>query len=109
MQAQLNYLVGLHRTKSTVSINSVTSFAGSTKTKGAFKRLCQDLYKVGVKAEMIEEKKSEILNIFQSQNTAIGGQTYSGKPHNSAASGQIGGNNTIDQSQLPAVSGFFFV
>ena len=111
MQAQLNSLLGLHRTNSTVSINSVTSFAGSTKTRNAFKRFCQNLYEIGVRADMIKEKESEILNIFNPQNPAVSDNsniTHSGEPHNSAVGGQVDDNNLsiMDQSQFPAVSNF---
>ena len=90
MQAQLNNLLGQHCTNSRVAIDSPTSFAGSlhrtnsrasissfvgsTKTKAAFKKFCQNLYQIGVRAEMIREKESEILNIFKVQNTATSGQ-----------------------------------
>ena len=109
MQSQLNSLLGLHRTNSTVSINSVVSFAGSTKTKNAFKKFCRNLYEIGVRADMIEEKEREILNIFNPQNPVASDNSnisHSGEPHISAVSGQIDDNNTIDQSQLPTVSIF---
>ena len=93
MQAQLNDLLGLHRTSSRVSIDSLTSFAGSTNTKKAFKKFCENLYKIGVRAEMIKEKESEILNVIMS--------------HNTATSGQRDERNTMDQSQLPTVSNCF--
>ena len=82
VQAQLNTLLGLHRTNSSVSIDSVTSFARSINTKKAFKELCQNLYHIGVRADLIKEKESEILNIF--------------KPQNTATSSQIDDNNTTD-------------
>ena len=74
MQTQLNNLLGLHRTNSRVSIDSITSFAESTNTKKAFKKFCQNLYQIGVRAETLREKESEILNIFKPQDTTIGSQ-----------------------------------
>lgn len=78
MQAQLNNLFCLHRTDSRVSINSVTSFAGSINTRKAFKEFCKDLYNIGVTAEVIRQKKEDILNIFKSQDTAIASQIHDG-------------------------------
>ena len=115
MQAQLNNILGLHRTTSSVSIDSITSFAGSTNTRSAFKKLCQNLYQIGVRAEMIKEKESDILNIFKAQNTAISGQidnsniTGQGNPQNTATDGQIDDSNITNQSQLPVVSNFFHI
>ena len=93
MQAQLNNLFGLHRTNSTVSIDSITSFAGSVNTKKAYKKFCKNLFGIGVTSEMISQKEEEILNIFKGQNTVI--------------SGQVDDSNISDQSQLPAVSDLF--
>ena len=80
----------LHRTDTRASINSVISFAGSINTKKAFKTFCNDLYGVGVTAEVISQKRSEILNILMPQNTII--------------SGQADDSNVVDHSQLLAVS-----
>ena len=130
MQAQLNGLFGLHRTSSRVSIDSITSFAGSTNTKKAFKRFCQNLYQIGVRADMIKEKESEILDIFRSQNTDTSGQIYNSnitdqgnshnlaassqtditdpsKPQNTAVSSHVDEDKMMDQSQLPSVSNCF--
>ena len=130
MQAQLGNLLDLHRTKSRVSIDSITSFAGSTNTKRAFKKFCQNLYQIGVRGAMIREKESEIVKIFKAQNTAISGQIDNSdlagpsrprnaaigsqiddgniagpsKPQNAAISGQIDDSNIADRSQLPVVS-----
>ena len=87
MQSQLNNILGLHRTGSRVSIDSITSFAGSTNTKTAFKKFCQNLYQIGVRADTIRVKESEILDIFKPQNMAV-----------------HGGSSIADQDQLPAVS-----
>ena len=91
MQARLTDVLGLHRTSSRVSIDSVASFAGSVNTKKSFKRLCKDLYDIGVTAEVISQKKEEILNIF--------------KPQNTISDGQIDGSSIADiDSQSPTVS-----
>ena len=91
MQAQLTNILGLHHTSSRVSIHSITSFAGSTNTKKAYKTFRKDLYEIGVTADMINQKKSEILNIVKAQDTVI--------------SGQMGGCNIAEQNQLLEVSG----
>ena len=91
VQARLTDVLGLHRTSSRVSIDSITSFAGSINTKKAYKSFCKDLYQIGVTPEMISQKKREILNIFKPQNTVISD-----------------GNNIPHQSQLSAVSDFFW-
>ena len=90
VQAQLNTLLGLHRTNSSVSIDSVTSFAGSINTKKAFKKFCQDLYHIGVRADLIKEKESEILNIF--------------KPQDTVTSSQMDDSDAVGQRQLLTVS-----
>ena len=71
-------VLGLNNANARISLDSISSFAGSTNTKRAFKRLCKDLCKIGVTADTIRQNESEIFNIC--------------KP---------GG-----QSQLPAVSNF---
>ena len=90
IQARLTDVLGLHRTSSRVSIDSVASFAGSVNTKNSFKRLCKDLYDIGVTAEVINQKKEEILNIFKAQNTT--------------PSGQIDGSSIVDNRQSLVVS-----
>ena len=90
MQAQLNNLLGLHRTNSTVSIASITSIAGSINTKKAYKKFCKGLFDIGVTKEMIGEKEEEIRNIFNPQNSATSGDS----------------STIADQSQLTAVSDF---
>ena len=95
IQARLTDVLGLHRTSSSssLSIDSVASFASSVDTKEAFKMLCRDLLEIGVTAELISEKKEEILNIFRAQNTT--------------PSGQIDSTSIPDNSQSPAVSSCF--
>ena len=95
MQARLTNVLGLHHTNSTVSLDSITSFAGSINTKKVYKEFCQNLYQIRVTAEMISQKKSEIFNIFQPQNVAI--------------SVQKNGSNIAVQSQLLRVSDFCYV
>ena len=68
MQAQLTDLLGLHRTDSKISIDTISSFAGSVKTKKAFKRFCRNLFQIGVTAEMINQKEREILDIFETRD-----------------------------------------
>ena len=94
MQARLTHVLGLQRTTSRVSIDSITSFAGSINTKKAYKKFCKDLYQIGVTSEMIGQKKEEILNIFKRQNTVI--------------SDPVDDSIAIDQTQGPAVSYSFY-
>ena len=89
MQARLSDVLGLHRTNSRVSIDSISSFAGSVNTKKGYKKFCRSLFQIGVTSEMINQNEDEILNIFKAQNTD--------------SSGQIDN----DQSQLPTVGDFF--
>ena len=114
MQAQLNNLLGLHRTNSRVSIDSISTFAGSIKTKKAFKKFCQNLYQIGVRADMIKEKESKILDIFKAQNTDVNSQidvsniagqstqnavtsdSDQSTPQNTATSGQVDGSNIVN-------------
>ena len=77
MQAQLNSVLGLHRT---ISRDSIVSFAGSINTKKAYKKFCKGLYEIGVTAKMISEKEKEIRAIFTATNQ---------------------GNSAIDQSGVP--------
>ena len=65
-------ILGLHGNSSKVSIDSITSFAGSVNTKKAYKRFCKNLFETGVMAEMIKQKETEILEIFKAQNAASG-------------------------------------
>ena len=92
MQTRLTDVLGLHRTNSRVSINSITSFAASVNTKKAYKKFLKNLHTIGVTPDMISQKEAEILNIFETQNIAISGQSDDSK--------------LASQSQLPKVSGF---
>ena len=87
-------LLGLHRTNSRVSIDSIVSFAGSINTKKAYKkaynRFCKNLYGIGVTPDMINQKEREILDIFMSQDTAT--------------SSKMDSSTAGDQSELPVVS-----
>ena len=78
-----------------MSIDSITSFAGSINTKKAYKKFCKGLYQVRVTSEMISEKEKEIFDIFKSQDIA----TTSG----------IDNSAIENQSQSLVVSGFFLV
>lgn len=93
MQAQLTNILG--HSNSRVSIDSITSFAQSVNTKKAYKKFCKRLFQSGVTAEMINEKESEILSIFNAQNTGI--------------SGNIDDSSTEDQSQFPTVSHLYLL
>ena len=99
MQSQLNNLLSLHRTGSNVSIDTISTFAGSTKTKGAFKTLCQNLYQIGVRADKLKEKQKEIFNLFNDSGLA-----NQSKLQNIATSGQVDDSDITNQSQLPEVS-----
>ena len=77
MQAQLTDILGLHRTNSRVSIDSITSFAGSVNTKKAYKNFCKKLFQSGVTAEIINQKEKEILDILKVQDAAISGPVES--------------------------------
>ena len=85
-------VLGLHRTSSRVSLDSITSFAGSVNTKRAFKKFCKNLFEIGVTAEIISQKESEILNILN--------------PNNQVISDLEDDSSLADQSRLPPVSGF---
>ena len=110
MQAQVNRMFGLNRTNSRVSIDSITSFVGSTQSKSDFQKFCQNLYQMGIRADDIKEKESEILNIFNRRDSTTSGQIYGivgqSKPHDVAISGQIDDSIIADQSQLLTVSDF---
>ena len=113
MQVQLNNLLGLHCTDLRVSRDSIASCAGSINTKMAFKKLFQDLYQIGVRAEMIKEKEGEIFNIFQPHNTSTSGliddsnDADQNKIPGMVVSGQVDVSTILDQSQLQAVRNFF--
>ena len=90
MQTQLK---ALQRKSSKASIHSITSFAGSINTKNAYKKVFKGLYDIGVTADMMRQKETEILNMFKHQNSVISGQTDD--------------DNITEESQLPAVSSYF--
>ena len=92
MQAQLTGVLSLHRTNSRVSVDSITSFAGSINTKKAYKRFCKGLYEIGVTAEMINQREREIHNIF--------------KPPNAPTSTRVDVGTIADQTQLPDVGNY---
>ena len=91
MQEQILGLgLGLHRT---TSRSSITSFAGSIRTKMAYKRFCKNLFQMGVTSEIIAQKEGDILNMLnQPQDTAISG----------------GGNSSGNSAQLITVSYCYF-
>ena len=92
-------VLGLHRTNSRVSIDSINSFAGSINTKKAYKRFCKGLFEIGVTADMIRQKEGEIRDIFKPQNTTTSGQIdYSSQIDDSS---EIGDSTIADRSQLP--------
>jgi len=77
IQAQLDQMFNLggrsrlRRTASTASLSSVASFAVSVNSKEAWKQLCRDLHSIGVTADMIEDKKDQILGVFQNKSTTL--------------------------------------
>ena len=72
-------ILALHRTTSKSSSISFSSFARSINTKMAYKRLCKNLFQMGVTSDMIEQKEGEILNIFnESQDTAASDERNDG-------------------------------
>ena len=100
IQARLTDVLGLHCTNARVSIDSISSFAGSINTKKAYKRFCKGLFEIGVTADMIKQKEEEIRNIFKSQNTTISGQIGDSSQMGDS---QIGDSTIVDQSQLPVL------
>ena len=65
MQARLTAVLGLHRTSSKVSINSITSFVQVKDTGGAYRQFCETLHQIGVTEDMIRQKENEILEILR--------------------------------------------
>ena len=95
MQGRIADAVGLHRTNSRASLDSITSFAGSINTKKAYKKFCKGLFQIGVTPEMISQNEAAIHNIFNPQNTASSSQV-------------VGNSITVEdkpESQIPVVSG----
>jgi len=68
MEDMKNMLNGLRRTRSALSLRSVASFAPSVKTKEALKQLCRDLYRGGVTADNIRDRKDQAVTFFQHLN-----------------------------------------
>ena len=86
VQAQLAAVLGLHSTRSRVSVASIASFAANINTQTAYKQFCRDLYQIGVTEDMICRKENEILEILGSQGMV--------------ARSRMGGSNAGDQGQL---------
>ena len=66
IQAMLR--AGLHRRNST---SSIASFAASINSKETWKQLCRDLHKAGVTADIIRERKDQIVNLFQGSGPPV--------------------------------------
>jgi len=64
------FLNGLRRQNSTLSLRSMASFAPSLKTKEAMKQLCKNIYKSGIKADMIQNREDQVVALLQYPNTA---------------------------------------
>ena len=58
---------GLRRKHSALSLRSVASLAPSIKTKEAMKELCKHLYRAGVKADVIRDRKTKPLPFSNAQ------------------------------------------
>lgn len=69
MEEMKNLINGLRRKTSTLSLRSMASFAPSINTKEAMKQLCKNLYKAGVRADMIRDREDLALALFQDPNT----------------------------------------
>ena len=67
-----NLINGLRRKHSALSLRSVASFAPSVKTKDAMKQLCRDLYRVGITADIIRDRKDQAVAAFRHPNTSSG-------------------------------------
>ena len=103
MQARLADVLGLHHTNSRVSLDSISSFAGSIGTKKTFKKFCNSLHQIGVTAELISQKEREILNIFQSQNAVSSNQIVDGTMEDETEISVVG--NSSDAKALPISTG----
>ena len=60
MEDMKNMLNGLHRRHSALSLRSVASFSPS-----ALKQLCRDIYRAGVTADVIRDRKDQAVILFQ--------------------------------------------
>ena len=109
----MNRTLGLYRTDSKVSIHSLRSLAGSSQTRSALQEFFRDLGQMGIGADLIKKKRSEIIIILKTHNiaTSLSGQVDGSnivgqsKPHDAAMRGQLDGN-TIADHQLQEVCGF---
>ena len=66
VQAQLADILALYSTNPGCSKTPRVGI----DTKKAFKKFCNSLYEIGVTAEVIKQKKEEVLNVFMLGNTA---------------------------------------
>ena len=70
-------LLGLHGTiNSGISTTSIASFAANTNTniETAYKQFCDDLYRIGVPKDMIQQNKDKIFEILRSQDMVASNQ-----------------------------------
>ena len=76
VQAKLTDLLGLHGTKSRISVTSIASFAASTKTDTdiAYRQFCKDLEGFGIREDVIHQKGDQILEILESQGMVSSGE-----------------------------------
>ena len=84
MQAQLYTILGLHHT---TSRDSIAPFPLSLNTKRTYKKLCEDLFAMGVTADMIKEQRKDIQDTFQ----------------DAASSSKMGDSTFLDPDQLPEI------
>ena len=88
VQAQLSALLGLHGiANSIVSISSIASFAANfaanTNAEKAYKQFRDQLYRIGVAKDVVQQNKDKILKILRSQGMVARSQI---------AKSQIGGS-----------------
>ena len=105
MQARLDKILGL-RLRRTTSRGSLVSLPGSINTKKAYKKLINDLFAIGVTADMINEKEKEIKGIFGPQ------QADASSPINDSTSGnqghqlpEVGDSSDAEASRISATLG----
>lgn len=67
MQADLNDILCLQRRDSIFA----TPFAGSIKSRKAFKELCGKLYQIGVRGDTIIRKETQVLDLFRRGSMAL--------------------------------------
>jgi len=68
MEGMKHLINGLRHKHSALSLRSVASFAPSVKTKEAMKQLCKDLYRAGITADTIRDRKDQAVAAFQDPN-----------------------------------------